>query len=85
MTKDFKLKLCDYGFVEEIHTKITKNLGTDGYKAPEIYFDTNEGYEGPKADFFALGVILFTMAFGLPPFTMATEENSYYRLLCKGS
>ena len=71
MTKDFKLKLCDYGFVEDINSKVFKNLGTDGYKAPEIYLDTNDGFEGDKADFFALGVILFTLAFGIPPFTMA--------------
>ena len=35
--ENFNLKLCDFGFIEDIKTKVHKNIGTDGYKAPEIY------------------------------------------------
>ena len=84
---DFKLKLCDFGFLEPVANqgKLTKNVGTDGYKAPEIYaLDSPESsqtdYDGEKADMFSLGVILYVMTFGKPPLTMATPDNVYYRL-----
>jgi serine/threonine protein kinase len=34
---DYKMKLCDFGFIEDLKSKVLKNKGTDGYKAPEIY------------------------------------------------
>lgn len=66
--------------MEDLRSKVQKSKGTDGYKAPEIYeCDTTGGFDGAKADIFALGVILFIMEFGTSPFTMATKENTYYR------
>lgn len=69
---NFKLKLCDFGFIEDLSNRILKRSGTDGYRAPEVYHYNNEGFEGDKADIFALGVVLFIMIFGMPPFSMAT-------------
>lgn len=60
------------------------NKGSDGYKAPEIYHNDKKGFIGESADIFALGVILFIMNFGVPPFTMATRENSLYKYFYKG-
>jgi serine/threonine protein kinase len=34
---DFKLKLCDFGFIEDLSTRVLKRSGTDGYRAPEVY------------------------------------------------
>ena len=34
---------------------------------------------------FALGVILYIMLFGVPPFTEATRENTYYRLFYRNN
>jgi serine/threonine protein kinase len=40
------------------------------------------GYSGVKADIFALGVILFTLHFGVPPFSFADpKEDRLYKLL----
>jgi serine/threonine protein kinase len=40
------------------------------------------GYSGVKADIFALGVILFTLHFGVPPFSLADpKEDRLYKLL----
>ena len=39
------------------------------------------GYSGVKADIFALGVILFTLHFGVPPFKIACREDRNYKLL----
>lgn len=74
------MKLCDFGFVDAINAKIQKNKGTDGYKAPEIYeCEFNGGFDAAKADMFALGVMLFIMEFGVPPFNMATKGDQFYR------
>ena len=84
--KDCKLKICDFGFAEDVKANIHQNKGTDGYKAPEIYIQNNDdGYDGAKADIFSLGVILFILIFGVPPFTMATKENAYYRIFYRGA
>lgn len=40
------------------------------------------GYNGVKADIFSLGVILFILHFGVPPFTVAKQwEDRLYKLL----
>ena len=48
--------------------------------APELF--TNKGYRGEAADIFALGVVLFAMMMGRPPFRMADLNDPYYRLIC---
>ncbi|CDW89902.1 protein kinase domain containing protein [Stylonychia lemnae] len=85
VSSSYSLKLCDFGFYEETNRKINKNRGTHGYRAPETYIQSNEGYDGVKADFFSLGVILFIMIFGVPPFNQATREDGLYRLFYRGS
>ena len=79
LTNDFRVKLCDFGFSQPTKHNCFKDLGTDGYKAPEIrklssaedpsnLLMLKEGYSSATADIFALGVILFTLHFGTPPF-----------------
>lgn len=85
VSSNYSLKLCDFGFYEETSHKINKNRGTHGYRAPETYLQSNEGYDGVKADFFSLGVILFIMLFGVPPFNQATKDDNLYRLFYRGS
>ena len=47
--------------------------------APEIV--SSQPYQGQVVDLFALGVILFTMYSGYPPFSIAREDDRYYGLL----
>ncbi len=82
---DLKLKICDFGFSQDVNNRITTNKGSDGYKSPEIYRASFEGFDGEKADIFALGVILFIMIFGIPPFTIASKDNCLYRHFYKGA
>jgi serine/threonine protein kinase len=54
-------------------------LGTPGYMAPEILAD--QPYEGARVDLFALGVALFIMYRGRPPFLIARPNDNVYRLI----
>ena len=52
--------------------------------APEIHAvrrDPSKGYDAPKTDIFALGVIIFTLVFGRFPFEYATEKDRLYKLI----
>ena len=48
--------------------------------APEIL--ANKPYQGHVADIFSLGVILFVMYTGHPPFERANKDDSYYQYIC---
>ena len=45
--------------------------------APEVR--TNKGYSGVKPDLFSLGVLLFTMYFGRPPWLESSDRDRYFR------
>ena len=45
--------------------------------APELH--SAESFSGSKCDIFALGVLLFTMYFGIPPWTQTTEQDRTFR------
>ena len=85
LTQDFRVKLCDFGFAQSTKLQCTKNLGTDAYKAPEIHklaSGHNHSYSGEHADLFALGVIFFTLHFGIPPFQVSDmKEDRLYKLI----
>ena len=52
-------------------------LGTGAYMAPELI--SEEAYSGPAVDLFALGVILFTILTGYPPFDSAKQGDRHYK------
>eukprot|EP00727_Mastigamoeba_balamuthi_P003731 m51a1_g13355 putative camk camk1 protein variant 1 (371) ;mRNA; r:523-2059 len=75
VTKDAEVKLIDFGLAHkestEAHQKSPrKPRGTLGYRAPELLAD-EEGT--PATDMWALGVILYTMLVGRPPFLSDRE------------
>jgi serine/threonine protein kinase len=53
-------------------------VGTEGYRAPEV---ESGSYEGLKADLFAIGVILFILVKGTPPFMSTKSHDRIYRLI----
>ena len=78
------LKLSDFGFSISIEGRngtgyLGSNVGTIGYKAPEI--TQNKFYEGEAADIFSLGVVLFIMRSYNPPFKNANLNDPHYSLL----
>ena len=48
-------------------------VGTQGYEAPEVL--EGKQYEAKLYDMFSLGVVLFAMTFGFPPFKEARKSD----------
>ncbi len=78
---NFELKLCDFGFSDEVRTRHYQDRGTQGYMPPEMLARAPGGVDGQAADIYALGVCLFTMTFGVPPFFNASISDRYYKLI----
>ncbi|EAR84943.1 kinase domain protein (macronuclear) [Tetrahymena thermophila SB210] len=80
LDEHFNLKLSDFGFStkQQEGEQLTHILGTDGYMAPELL--RGRGYDGFKVDIFAMGVVLFCMVNGFPPYyKKAIATDPYYR------
>ena len=75
------LKLCDFGFAKSTSAVLSGLCGTSTYMAPEIVSEQHD-YDGVKADIFSLGVLLYIMKFGQPPFVCADiRECKYWRMM----
>jgi serine/threonine protein kinase len=78
-----EVKLCDFGFSESTESEIKKKKGTDNYMAPEVYFSYKTPYKGKTADIFSLGILLFILMYGVPPFVRADDKDHFYRAFVK--
>ena len=85
LDNNYNIKVSDFGFATSLEgsnsdNKLYEWKGTLRYMAPEIFKGT--GYLGRSVDIFALGVILFSMKTGRPPFMwMAALQDSLYFLI----
>jgi len=48
---------------------------------PEMLARISGGVDGQAADIYALGVCMFTITFGVPPFFNATLSDRFYKLM----
>ena len=79
---DGYLCLTDFGLARIIKHDQEKDedevartyCGTTNYMAPEI-IQSNDGYRGPPADLFAVGVLLFSMVASQFPFRQARADS----------
>lgn len=81
ISNDGKIKLCDFGFSQYSQSPVNKTIGTPFYMAPEIHLARQQPCDGKKADLFSLGVLMFILAFGVPPFHSATSNDTYFKFL----
>ena len=70
----FNIRIADFGFAAPVEGKtcegfLLTKLGTKNYMAPELL--TPKPYKGHVVDLFALGIVLFILYTGQPPFTIA--------------
>jgi len=69
------LKITDFGLAKVLNNELmTTACGTPGYVAPEII--EGKGY-GPAVDYWSLGVIIYVMLCGYPPFYEETNEKLF--------
>ena len=73
---DLLPKLCDFGFAGSLKKTFREVVGSASYVAPEV---RNRCYSGPKPDLFSLGVMLFMMYFGRPPWLESSDRDAYFR------
>ncbi|XP_072507181.1 SNF-related serine/threonine-protein kinase [Notamacropus eugenii] len=70
------VKLTDFGFSNKFQPgkKLTTSCGSLAYSAPEILL--GDEYDAPAVDVWSLGVILFMLVCGQPPFQEANDSET---------
>lgn len=74
------IKVCDFGFCKVVKKKTWTLCGTPEYLAPEVIM--SKGYSFP-VDWWAVGVLVFEMEAGHPPF-FASDPNKLYEKVLEG-
>ncbi|XP_035276952.1 cGMP-dependent protein kinase 1 [Anguilla rostrata] len=74
------VKLVDFGFAKELMKgdKTYSFLGTPEYMAPEII--QNQGHDF-AADFWSLGILVYELLAGSPPFSSSEPQKIYAKIL----
>ena len=75
---DGYLKLIDFGFAKVIKKRTYTICGTPEYIAPEILL--NEGH-GKAVDWWTLGILLYEMLAGYPPFQADDPMDIYRKII----
>ena len=72
------LKISDFGLARFLQGGLaTTACGTPGYVAPEILF--GKGY-GKEVDYWSIGVILYILLCGFPPFYEETNQELFEKI-----
>jgi len=76
---DSAVKIADFGFAKIVKTpnSLTTQCGTPGYVAPEI-LEGNPYDE--RADMWSVGVILYILLGGYPPFIESTQRDLFRKI-----
>ena len=74
------VRLIDFGLAKRCPDRTWTMCGTPEYLAPEVV--TNQGHN-KSADFWTLGVLIYEMLVGVPPFydETATDDETFNRIL----
>lgn len=77
--EDSQVKIADFGFAKKVHkpNSLSTQCGTPGYVAPEILEGTK--YD-ERADMWSVGVILYILLGGYPPFIESTQRDLFRKI-----
>lgn len=78
LDKNGNVKVTDFGFAKKIDHRTYTLCGTPDYLAPEIIL--NKGH-GKPVDWWALGVLIYEMLAGFPPFFDDDPMGTYRKIL----
>merc|ERR1712085_107579 len=76
--RDGYLKLTDFGFAKQIEYRTYTLCGTPEYIAPEVLL--NKGH-GKPVDWWTLGILVYEMIVGYPPFVDEDPMGIYQKIL----
>ena len=72
------LKIIDFDFAKYIDNKNTAEVGTYGYKSPEVFYGDCSNLD--KCDIWSLGMIIFELLYGRFPWVQEVIcENQFYK------
>ena len=77
ISEDMHIKICDFGLSTRIRSVGEKRktvCGTPNYIAPEVLEEQGHSYE---VDIWSLGVIIYTLLVGKPPYEDDSVESTY--------
>lgn len=79
-----RLVICDFGMARRVvrGQLMSGRPGKLGCMAPEVF--AGAAFDGRAADMFSLGVVIFMILTGLPPFRMPALSDERYRLITGG-
>eukprot|EP01101_Sappina_pedata_P008026 TRINITY_DN4359_c0_g1_i1.p1 TRINITY_DN4359_c0_g1~~TRINITY_DN4359_c0_g1_i1.p1 ORF type:complete len:339 (+),score=177.15 TRINITY_DN4359_c0_g1_i1:44-1018(+) len=80
------VKITDFGlskiFKQGDKLEMTNAVGTPGYIAPEVLFMLDDGVPyGKEVDLWGIGVILYILLCGFPPFYGDTDDDIYDKIV----
>ncbi len=76
--EDAIIKISDFGLARVVSNELmTTACGTPGYVAPEVL--AGKGYDH-FCDFWSIGVILYVLLCGYPPFYEETNEELFEKI-----
>jgi polo-like kinase 1 len=81
LDKEMTLKLSDFGLAAKLNFEDEKRrtmCGTPNYIAPEV-LESKFGHSY-EVDIWAIGVIIYTLIFGKPPFDTNDLKTTYKRI-----
>merc|ERR1719361_627887 len=92
INSNVQIKICDFGLAEMFQEDpvtqqrdfmCAKFCGKTNYKAPEVYAK-EANFDARKADVWSLGVVLFCMLVGSPPYNKPSESDQAYLYVKNG-
>jgi len=79
------IQFCDWGISQFFNNKTyhcTQYAGKTMYKSPQVF--NKIPFNASKADIWSIGVVLFLMLVGSPPFLKPTIKDPYYHNIING-